>query len=166
MKLYIRQKKFSWTDQFSVTDEYGDPRYYIRGQIFSLGKRLRVHDESGEEIAVIQEELFRFQPRYRVMLYGSKAAEIVKKRALMGSRYKVQGPDWEIEGSIWNHNYRVTHRGRTIASIHKAWLKWGDYYELEIDDPANKLLALAVVLTIDCVAAAEERDNGGEPSEN
>jgi hypothetical protein len=30
-------------------------------------------------------------------------------------------------------------------------MTWGDSYELDIADPADEIVALAVVLTIDCV---------------
>ena len=42
--------------------------------------------------------------------------------------------------------------------IDKEWFTWGDSYVLEIADPADEILALAVVLTIDCVAEAGNRN--------
>lgn len=41
--------------------------------------------------------------------------------------------------------------------LEKEWFTWGDSYCLNIADPADEILALAVVLTIDCVA--ETRNN-------
>ena len=165
MKFYIKQKVFSWTDRFSVTDEQGDPRFYVKGQAFSPGKRLRIYDESGEELATVSEVLFRMFPRYRVDLYGDKAAEIVKEFSFFRPSYRIEGPGWHIEGDLWDHDYRVTDGRRTVASIHKAWMKWGDFYELEIADPAHKLLALAVVLAIDCVIDRENQEKNGKQAE-
>ena len=34
-------------------------------------------------------------------------------------------------------------------------MTWGDSYELNITNPQDELVALAVVLTIDCVLAAQ-----------
>ena len=36
-------------------------------------------------------------------------------------------------------------------TISKEWMTWGDSYELNIANPADEILALAVVITIDCV---------------
>ena len=58
----------------------------------------------------------------------------------------------EIEGNVWAHEYEIRRNGRPIVSISKEWLTWGDSYVLDILDPADEILALAVVLTIDCVA--------------
>ena len=49
------------------------------------------------------------------------------------------------------HEYEIIQGGRTIVSISKEWMTWGDSYELDILNPADEIVALAVVLTIDCV---------------
>jgi uncharacterized protein YxjI len=41
------------------------------------------------------------------------------------------------------------------VTISKEWMTWGDSYELNISDPRDEIVALAVVLTIDCVMAAQ-----------
>ena len=38
MKLYIKQKVFSWVDRFTVFDETGADKYYVEGE-FSRGER-------------------------------------------------------------------------------------------------------------------------------
>ena len=51
MKLYIKQKVFSWGDKFTVKDSNGEDRYYVEGEIFSWGKKLHVYDMRGNEVA-------------------------------------------------------------------------------------------------------------------
>ena len=60
----------------------------------------------------------------------------------------------EIDGSFMAHEYGITQSGRTIVSIRKEWMTWGDSYELNITNPSDEIVALAVVLTIDCVMEA------------
>ena len=38
MKLYIKQKVFSWNDKFSVYDANGEERYFVEGEFFSWEK--------------------------------------------------------------------------------------------------------------------------------
>ena len=66
MKLYIKQKVFSWGDKFTVKDVNGEDRYFVEGEIFSWGKKLHVYDMCGNEVAFIQQKLFSFLPRYFV----------------------------------------------------------------------------------------------------
>ena len=52
------------------------------------------------------------------------------------------------------HDYEIIKNGRSIVSISKEWMTWGDSYELNITNPEDEIVALAVVLTIDCVMEA------------
>ena len=82
MKLYIKQKVFSWNDKFSVVDEYGNDCYTVEGEMFSFGKKLHVYDMDGMEVAYIEQKLFTFKPRYHVYICGEQVAEIVKEMNL------------------------------------------------------------------------------------
>ena len=149
MQLYIKQKVFSWGDRFTVWDAHGEERYYVQGAIFSWGKKLHVYDCRDREVAFIQQRLLTFLPRYTVSVDGEEVAEIVKEFTFLYPRYSIEGLGWEIEGSFMAHDYEITQGGRSIVTIRKAWMTWGDTYELDIADPADEILALAVVLTID-----------------
>lgn len=155
MKLYMKQKVFSWRDRFKVWDESGSERYSVEGELFTLGKRLHVYDRSGNEAAYIREKVWSFLPRYFVYVNGQQVAEIVKRLSFLRPKYEVSGLGWEIRGSLWEHDYEVLDADRPIVSIHKKWMSWGDSYELDIADNRNEIPALAVVLAIDCVMASE-----------
>ena len=155
MKLYIRQKVFSWTDTFTVKDETGQDRYQIEGEFFSFGKKLHVYDMSGAEIALIQQKVFSFLPRYFVVVDGREVAEIVKELTFLHPRYSIEGLGWEVAGDFWAHDYTIARDGRPVAAIHKEWMTWGDCYEVDIADARDEIVALSVVLAIDCARAAE-----------
>ena len=40
MKLYIKQRIFTWGDKFSIYDENGNEKYYVEGEILTFGKKL------------------------------------------------------------------------------------------------------------------------------
>ena len=151
MKLYIKQKVFSWGDKFTVKDEAGRDRYYVEGEIFTFGRKLHVYDMSGREVAFIKQEVWSWMPRYYVFCGDRQVAEIKKEFTLLFPKYNIEGLGWEINGSFMAHDYEITQGGSTIVRISKEWMTWGDSYELDIANPADELVALAVVLTIDCV---------------
>lgn len=160
MKLYVRQKVFSWRDRFTVKDENGVDKYYVEGELFSWGKKLHIYNMAGNEVAFIQQKVFSFLPRYYVFIDGRQAAEIVKEFSFFKPRYSIAGPGWTVEGNIWAHDYRIENNGRYIVSIRKEWLTWGDCYTLDIADRKDEIIAMAVVLTIDCVMAAQNAAAG------
>lgn len=155
MKLYIRQKVFSWADKFTVKDADGADKYLVNGELFSWGKKLHVTDVYGNEAAFIQQKVFSFLPRFFVFVNGRQIAEIVKEFTFLRPRYSIGGLGWEISGSFMAHDYQITQQGRTIVTIHKEWMTWGDCYELDIMNDSDEIIALSVVLAIDCVMAAE-----------
>ena len=151
MKLYIREKVFSWSDKFFVKDEGGRDKYIVEGEFFSWGKKLHVYDMAGTEVAFIKQEVWSLLPRYYVFRGERKVAEIKKEFTLFFPRYSIEGLGWDIQGSFWAHDYEITQNGRPIVTIRKECMTWGDSYELDIVNPADEIVALAVVLTIDCV---------------
>ena len=151
MKLYIKEKVFSWGDKFTVKDEHGYDKYVVEGEVFTWGKKLHIYDMTGREVAFIKQEVWSFLPRYYVFCGGQQVAEIKKEFTFLFPKYSIEGLGWEIDGSFLAHEYEITQRGRSIVTISKEWMTWGDSYELNIANPADEILALAVVVTIDCV---------------
>ena len=158
MKLYIKERVFSWNDQFTVKDENGWDKYFVEGEFFSFGKKLHLLDNHGREVALIRQQLLTLMPRYTVSVGVRDLAEIRKEFTFFYQRYVIDGLGWEVEGSIWAHEYEIRKNGRLIVRISKEWFTWGDSYCLDIADPADELLALAVVLTIDCVAESNNNN--------
>ena len=159
MKLYIKEKVFSWGDRFTVKDVYGNDRYTVQGKVLSLGKKLHVFDNDGREVAFIKQELLSLLPKFYVYCNDRQVAEIRKEFTFLKPRYTISGLGWEINGNFWEHDYEVTQGGETIVRIRKEWMTWGDTYELDIADPDDEIIALAVVLTIDCVNEANSGAN-------
>jgi len=152
MKLYMKQKVFSWTDRFTVKDELGSDRFYVEGKLFSWGKQLFVYDAaSGAEVAFIKQKVMSFLPRYYVFVGGVQFLEIVKEFTFLRPRYTINGRDWQVEGDFFSHEYSVTQNGQLVVTISKEWLSWGDTYAITIGDPRDEVAALATVLAIDCV---------------
>ena len=66
MKLYIKEKVFSWGDKFFVKDALGEDKYVVQGEVFSLGKKLHIYDMLGREVAFIKQELLTWLPCFSV----------------------------------------------------------------------------------------------------
>lgn len=156
MRLYIKQKAFTWRDRFAVRDESGADRYYVEGEFFSWGKKLHVYEAGGGEAAFIRQRLLSFMPKFEVMIGGRVIFEVIKELSFFKPRYAVTGMGWRIQGDVWAHEYVMEKTGECVACVSKAWFTWGDSYELAVAEPADGLFALCVLLAIDCAAAAQQ----------
>ena len=155
MRLYIKQKIFSWGDSFSVYDENGDTQYTVEGEVFTFGKKLHLYDRSNREIAYIEQQLFAFLPRYVIYRGDTAVAEVVKEFTFFHPEYTVEGPGWHVQGDFFDHDYSVTDtNGHNVASVQKEWFTLGDAYCIDIASESDFVTALAVVLVIDaCIEA-------------
>lgn len=159
MKLYIKQKVFSWGDKFTVKDAAGVDRYFVEGEVFSFGKKLHVYNGSQHEKAYIKQELLTWMPRYSVYVGGQQVAQVIQKFSFFRPQYTIDGLGWEVEGDFFAHEYQISKSGRVIATISKEWMTWGDSYELNITDGVDEVMALAVVLAIDAVIESSQNNN-------
>ena len=159
MKLYMKQKVFSFKDKFTIKDEQGNDKYYIEGEFLSLGKKLHIYDMNNNELAFVREKVLVFMPKFIVEVDGKEIAEIVKKFTFLRPKYYVDGIDWEVNGDLFSHNYSICSGAREIVTISKIFMSWGDTFELDIKDEGNEVIALAVVLAIDAVMDAQAAAN-------
>ncbi|PKM64664.1 MAG: hypothetical protein CVU96_01715 [Firmicutes bacterium HGW-Firmicutes-20] len=159
MKLYIKQKVFSFNDKFTVKDEAGADRYFVEGEIFTLGKKLHVYDVNHTERIFLQQKVWTFLPRFFVFVDGLQVAEIVKEFTFLKPVYSILGLNWEVIGNFWAHDYEIISQGHVVVTIKKEWLTWGDTYVLDIPDQRDELNALAVVLAIDAVMSQQRAAN-------
>ena len=158
MKLYIRQKVFSWGDKFTVRDGNDCDRYRVEGEVFSLGHRLHIYDSQDTEAAVIRQKVMSFLPRYFIFRAG-ETVELAMRLSFLTSHYRFSGRPWSLEGNFSGHEYRLQDdtTGETVMTVGKEWFTWGDSYALDIADGADEVLCLAVLIAVDCVRADQSR---------
>lgn len=156
MKLYMKQKFFSWKDRAWIKDERGEDRYFVEGKVLSIGKKLRIMDTHERELAFVHQKVLSLMPRFFVQIDGKDVACIHKKFTFLKPKYLVDGLDWDVQGELLAHDYKIYENGREIVSIHKKWMSWGDAFELDIADGTDEVLALSVVLAIDAVMDAQQ----------
>ena len=165
-KLYMKQEILSVIDRFYIKDENEEDRYLIEGDYIQVGgKKLHIKDLFDNELLTIKQKLLSLLPKFFVLKNEEQVASIQKKIAFFGSKYIIEGPEWEVKGKIMKHDYTILKDGNEIANIHKAWISWGDSYEITISDNVDDTLVLAVVLAIEMVLEQEIRNADMTPQE-
>ncbi len=150
MKLYIKQRIFSWTDSYDVYDETGEPRYEVRAEFFSLGHQIHVYDKgTGRELGSIHQRLFTLMPQFEIVIDGQVQGTVRKEFTFLRPRYQVDYRGWEVEGDFLGWDYQVTSGNRTVMTISKELFHWSDTYVLSYANPANEMPGLLLVLAID-----------------
>ncbi len=150
MKLYIKQRIFSWTDSYDVYDETGEARYEVKADFFSFGHQIRVFDKrTGLEVGSIHEKLLTLLPRFEIVIQGQSCGSVRKELTLFRPRYQVDFRGWD---------YRVTEGRREVMSISRELFRWSDTYVLRYDNPADEMPGLLLVLAIDAANCSQDKD--------
>ena len=150
----IKEAFWSWGDNFTITNQDGQPVYQVKGAAFSWGDKLSFQDMNGHEVAKISQKLMSFKPRYEIFINGDKFAEVVKEWSWFKQKFTldVPGPnDYSITGSFWEHEFNFERGGRQVASISKAYWGWTDSYGIDIVDGEDDVAILCSCIVIDQV---------------
>lgn len=159
MRYVMKQKLFSWGDDFYIRDAEGHDVFFVDGKALSLGDQLSFRDLKGNELAFIRQKLLSWGPTYEIHRNGELAA-VVKKELFTFFRARftvdVPGPDdLEASGDFLDHEYTLTRGGRTVATVSKKWFAWSDTYGVDVAPGEDDLLVLASTVVIDMVCHAD-----------
>ena len=161
MRYVLKQKLFSWGDDFKIKNEAGEDVFFVDGKVFTIGDKLSFQDLNGNELAFIRQKLLSWGPTYQIYRNGDLAA-VVKKHLFTLFRCKftvdVPGPDdLEAAGDFWHHEYSFRRGDREVAWVSKRWFSWSDTYGVEIADGEDAVLLLASTVVIDMVCHQESK---------
>ena len=103
MRYVIKEKFWSWGDDFHIYDENKQPVFFVDGQAFSWGDKLSFQDMQGHEMAFISQKLLRWKPTYEIHRDGQLFAKVIKEFSWFKQTFAldVPGPnDYSIKGSF------------------------------------------------------------------
>jgi len=152
-RFQLRQKIFSFGDDYVVKDQTGRERFFVDGKIFTLRNTLVLEDMHGRELAHIQQRILAWGPTFEIAREG-KVVALVKKQlfTLFRCRFTVDVPgpdDLEAQGSFFDYEYEFTRGGRRVAEVSKRFFSFSDTYGVEIADGEDAVLLLAATVVID-----------------
>jgi uncharacterized protein YxjI len=163
MRYMMRQKLFSFGDDFVIKDGAGRDVFFVDGKAISIGNKLSLQGMKGNELAFIRQKLLSLGPSYEIELADGSTVTVKKHLfTLFRAKFTVDVPgsdDLEASGSLLDHEYTFERGGRTVATVSKRWFTMRDTYGVEIAPGENDVLILASTVVIDMCCHEEEKDN-------
>ncbi|MFG0330353.1 MAG: LURP-one-related/scramblase family protein [Phycisphaerales bacterium] len=162
MRFQMKQKLFSFGDDFWIEDDEGRPVYFVDGKAFSFGDKLSFQDAHGQELAFIRQKLLSWGPTYEIERDGRLVAVVKKKLfTLMQCRFMIDRPgpdDLEATGDFFDHEYQFFRRDGLVARVSKRWFSWSDSYGVDIAPGEDEVLVLAATVVIDMACHGSNDD--------
>jgi len=155
--LYLKQKVFSIGESFTFLSDQKEPVFTAKGSFFAMPKRYKLFDAvSNTEIIEITRKFFSWTPTFTITESKTKQQLFtVKQRFRLGRpRFDISTPagNYMIEGELFAHEFDIVDpQGKSIVTVRKKWISWGDTYEIWADTSQIPLhVAASIVLTFDC----------------
>lgn len=114
-----------------------------------MGHQLHVYDNNNREIGMIREKLLTLLPVFEIDIDGVNMGRVEKRFSLFRPKYDVDFKDWRVEGNFLGWDYDVYSGCSSVVHISKEPLHWGDTYVINIQNPADELAAMMLVIAID-----------------
>lgn len=161
MRYVMKQKLFSWGDDFTIKNEAGQDVFFVDGKAFSFGDKLSFQDMQRNELAFIRQKVLSWGPTYEIYRGGNLAA-VVKKELFTFFRCRftidVPGPnDYEAQGDFLDMEYSFNRGSQMVAQVSKKWFSWSDTYGVDIAEGEDDVLLLASTVVIDMVCHSDRK---------
>lgn len=154
MKLYFKQRMFSWFDSYDIyymneADESGAVAFTVEGKL-SWGHCLHILDPMGQHIATVKQRVLTFLPKFDLYVRETCVGTICKEFAFLRPAFTLDFNGWQVSGSFMEWDYTITDaEGRQVATVSKELFHWTDTYVIDVAEEKDALYALMVVLAID-----------------
>jgi len=166
MRYVMRQKIWSFGDDFTIKDAGDNDRFFVDGRAISIGDKLSFQDMSGHELAFIRQKLLAWGPTYELERGGQLVAVVKQKLwTLFRNRFTVDvdadGPspsDLEVEGDFWDYEYTFHRGGQAVASVSKRFFSWSDTYGVDVAPGEDDVLILACTVVVDMATRKKNDD--------
>jgi uncharacterized protein YxjI len=155
LRFQMHQRMLSIGDDYWIEDSSGSRAFKVDGKALRIRDTWVLEDQTGREVATIKEKKLSIRDKIKSELAGGREATV--KKAMIGfrDRFVVEvegGEDLKVHGNIVDHEYDIERDGKKIAEISKKWFRIRDTYGVEVRDPLEAVLVLAVTVAVDAMS--------------
>jgi len=160
MRYLVRERLFSITDDFWVTDEQGNKVFLVDGKALRLRETFELKDASGAILATIHKRLLTFTDAMEIEHDGAVVATVHKAVfSPLHHRANIDlagGGRLEAVGNIIDKDFEIRDGGQPVARISRAWFRIRDTYGVDVAPGQDDALMICVAVCLDRIHAEEE----------
>ena len=149
MKLYFKQRLFSWLDSYEIYDENQQTVYQVEGKL-AFGHQFSLLNQQGQIIGQVKEKIRLFVPEFELIVANQVIGSVKKEVTFFKPHFVVDFNNWEVKGDIFEWEYQVLDANQEIVTtISKDVWQWTDCYKIEVYQDSDALYVVMLVLAID-----------------
>jgi uncharacterized protein YxjI len=153
MRYLVRERLFSVSEDFWVTDEQGDKVFLVDGKALRLHETFELKDTSGAVLATIRKRLLSLTDTMDVEYDGEVAATVHKALfSLLRQRSYIDIPGrgrLEAVGNIIGKDFEIRDGDQVVAQISRTWFRLRDTYGVDVAPAENDALIICIAICLD-----------------
>jgi len=162
----MREKLLTFGDDFTIEKlstkrrggRKGRPAYYADNKVLRVRETFNLREFHDRKVLYsIQERKARVRDSMAIEDEdGNKIAEIKQRKVgVVRDNFVVKirdETDWQVHGSILEHDFTIKEDGRQIVKVHKKWIApIKDCYFIDVEQTDDVALALMVVIGLEAL---------------
>ena len=153
MRYLVRERLFSITDDYWVTDERDDKVFLVDGKALRLHETFELKDASGAILATIRKKFLAFTDTMEIEYDGAVAATV--RKALFSplrNRAVIEMPgrgELEAVGDIFDKDFEIRDGHQVIAQVSRSWFRIRDTYGVDVAPGENDALIVCIAICLD-----------------
>jgi uncharacterized protein YxjI len=150
----MREKIVAIGDDYWIEDYAGKKVFKVDGKALRVRNTLIIKSMEGQDLYKIQERMLHIKDTMEIEHGSGGTAATIKKALItpLRDRWTVNvpgGQDWDVQGNILDHEYRIDAGRERVAEVSKKWFRVRDTYGVEIQPGYDDALVLTVTAAID-----------------
>ena len=134
MKLFIKEKLWTFHNKYFVSDENGNNVIEISSKPISFRDKTWVKDMNGNELLYVEQELLSIPRKDKVYIKGKHVYSIQNTLDFISNCYKLTN-NYKVTGDMINRNFTICNdKNEVIGTITRILFAKGDQYEMDIID--------------------------------
>ena len=163
MRYLVRERLFSITDDFWVTDEHDNRVFLVDGKALRLRETFELKDASGEVLATIHKRFLTFTDAMEIE-HGGAVVATVHKAVISPLHHRSfidipGGGRLEAVGNLIDKDFEIRDGRQPVARISRAWFRVRDTYGVEVAPGENDALIICMAICLDRIHHDEERQH-------
>lgn len=162
MRYQIREKLFSFTDDFIIKNQYDQPAFNVVGKFLSIGHKLNMQDLNGNLLYYIEQKLFKLLPEYYIYdSMGNQVAKVKKQFTFFTPKFEIESNygSYELNGDIFDHDFEIVKDNSICAVISKQWFSISCTYGVDINENEDQAFILSLIIVLDKVMDDHKKSN-------
>jgi len=166
--LFTSTKVFTLHHHIDITDDKENLVYESNTKFLSIHRKTDITDANGRQVAHIEAKVLTLHNRHFVTMADGTSFELSYELFhLVKDIFNIEGLGWQLRGNIVGLNFQLyDENGKIVAVIGQKMLSLHDKYCIDIYQPENEEIVVAILVTLQHIIYERQAASGGGNSGN